>query len=350
MDSFGERFKITLTGTARGESVGCVLSGIPGGTVLDEAAIKAMLIRRAPRADGLSTPRRETDAYELASGVVNGVCTGEPLTVIMKNRDVKHGDPINIPRPSHADLALKQKFGSEFDPYDYVTSGRMTAPIVFAGAVAMGLIKDRGVSIGSHILSIGTLYDRRFDKSVDAAALSGLDADFPLLDRALKADMLERLHMARQRGDSLGGSVECAAVGLPTGLGEPFFNKLSAKLAHAMLSIPAVRGIWFGDERIRELAGSEANDPIGVRDGRAVPLENRSGGLNGGMTNGMPLIVGVSFRPAPTIRLPQRTVELDTLNETEHSFISRSDVCVLPRAAVVAESMMAIALIDELMR
>lgn len=344
MNSFGNNLRITLFGESHGNALGCVVDGLPAGFAPDMDALAFELKRRAPRSASESTSRRETDDFEIVSGLYNGRCTGAPLTAIFGNRDSRSEDYAdNIPRPSHADLAARIKYGGFNDPRGGgMFSGRLTLPIVFAGALCKQLLLARGVRIASHILRIGAFTDARFDSIM--TELPALDPMFPLIKPELKSNIEEFFSALRKEGNSVGGIVECAALGVPAGIGEPFFNGLESMVSHLVFSIPGVHGVEFGAGfEFADLLGSDANDPI-LPDFRTQT--NNSGGINGGISNGMPLIMRAAFRPVPSIALTQKSVDLNTGEAVTLTIPGRHDCCVLPRACAAIEAALAIALYD----
>ncbi|MEG1811399.1 MAG: chorismate synthase [Clostridia bacterium] len=349
MDTWGRRLRLSISGGARGEYVGCTVEGLPAGMRIDFNAVRAELAIRAPRADGLSTPRREVDNFILSGGMTDGVTDGSPIICTMPNADAKaDGRSKTIPRPSHADYAAYVKYGGASRD---IFSGRMCAPIVFAGALARQLLSAHGVFVAAHIACIGSVNDAVVDPvAVDRASLR-MDSMFPLLDISKKEPMLAELNKARTDGDSIGGAVECVALNLPVGLGEPFFDTLEGQIAQLLFSIPGVKGVEFGAGfSFAQMRGAEANDGFCFKNGLVRTITNNSGGINGGMANGMPLIVRTVLRPIPSIALAQKTVDLKTGEEIVCSFTGRNDVCILPRGTVVIEAAVCFALAELMLR
>lgn len=346
----GKNIVISIFGQSHSPAVGVVIDGLPAGMRLDQDAVRAFMARRAPGGSALSTPRREADIPEILSGLADGFTCGAPLCAVIRNTNVRSGDYSGIadcPRPSHADYTARVKWngfndvagGGHF-------SGRLTAPMCFAGAVCMQFLKEKDIKISSHIYSIGGVNDEPFDPvAPDAGRIT--DAAFPVLDAGKGEKMKELIAQARDKGDSVGGVIECAITGLRAGLGDPMFDGMENLIAKNVFAIPAVKGIEFGAGfDITRMRGSEANDPF-CTDGNAVgTVTNNSGGINGGITNGMPVIFRAAFRPTPSIAVPQNTVSLSKKENTELTVRGRHDPCVAVRAAPAVEAAAAITIAD----
>ncbi|MBR5948645.1 MAG: chorismate synthase [Clostridia bacterium] len=344
MNLFGNNVRISLFGESHGAAVGCTVDGLPAGFEPNVECIRFELNRRAPHSGTESTQRKETDDFNIVSGILNGKCTGAPLTVLFRNRDVNSTDyKTNIPRPSHADLAARIKFGGFNDPRGGgMFSGRMTLPIVFCGAIFKQILSNAGVRIASHIYKIGDLDDVPFRPVMTQFPV--LDPFFPLINKELRRDIEYLFTALRESGNSVGGTVECAALGVPAGIGAPFFNGLESTIAHILFSIPGVHGVEFGAGfGFSEMLGSDANDPILTS---LATETNNSGGINGGISNGMPIILRAVFRPVPSISLPQPSVNLDSGEAVILEIEGRHDCCILPRGCSVIEAAVAIALYD----
>lgn len=330
MNTFGERLRLTLFGESHGEAIGMVLDGFPPGTEINLDFVRERLALRAPGGSELSSARREPDEPVFLSGLLNGRSTGAPICAIIKNTDARSGDySPEKPRPGHADLTARVKFKGFSDfrgggPF----SGRLTAAMTLAGALCLTELSKREISIESEILRIGT------------AVHTAPDFDF-----AMRREILD----ARASGDSVGGIIECRAKGLPAGLGSLFFGGMESRLAAALFSIPGVKGVEFGAGfEIANMRGSEANDPICLEEGRLFTETNHAGGLNGGLTNGMPLVLRCAFRPTPSISREQKTVDLSTMENVTLRTAGRHDPCIVPRAVPVVESLVAFCLLDAL--
>ncbi len=344
MNIFGSSFRISIFGESHGECIGCTIDGLPAGFKPDLLLIDEELKLRSPRPDQGSTSRHEGDTYKIISGYYSEHCTGMPLTVLFQNTDTKPSDySKRIARPCHADYTASVKYHDYNDIRGGGSfSGRLTAPLVFAGAFAKQLLSKYGIKISSHIQRIGRLTDRSFNAVMDD--FPKLDRSFPLIDNNLRSNFESELLRARANGDSVGAIVETAVLNLPIGVGEPFFNSTESCLSHILFSIPGVRGIEFGSGF--ELAGhygSEVNDQFGIG-GRT--LTNHSGGINGGLTNGMPLIFKLCFRPIPSIAKPQSMLNLDTGDTVMNSINGRHDACIAPRGCVIVEACTALAIYD----
>ena len=350
-NNYSEHFKITIFGQSHAAAIGVVIEGIPAGIALDLADIQAMLTRRAPGHAPYATARKEPDLPEIVSGLVNGVTCGAPLCAIIRNKDARSADydaMRHVPRPAHADFAAYVKYNGQNDcrgggPF----SGRMTAPLVFAGAVAMQLLKGKGITVGAHIAQIGEVKDAPFDSvNIDAATLEALKKKpFPTCSDAAGERMGEAIAAAKADGDSLGGVAECAAVGVPVGLGAPMFGGLENEIARCVFAIPAVKGIEFGSGFAGSaLRGSENNDPFIIKDGEIRTETNNHGGILGGLASGMPVVFRAAFKPTPSIAKPQQSVNLQTCEPVTLEIPGRHDPCVVPRAVPCVEAACAVAL------
>lgn len=349
---WGNNLKVSIFGESHGESIGVVLGGLPPGLTLDLEEIGKQMARRAPGRSPFATSRREDDLPEIQSGLFQGKTTGAPLCALIPNQNQRSRDyQPALPRPSHSDYAAYLKYGGH---HDYRGgghfSGRLTAPLTFAGSVARQFLEEQGVHILSHVCQIGQLYDTRFPQifPADLNPYSNLRySPFPVLDQAMQGKMEEAVIQAGADGDSLGGMVEAAVIGLAPGLGSPFFDSLESRIASLLFSIPAVKGVDFGSGfALGEMRGSQANDQFCLKGQDIQTGTNHSGGINGGISNGMPLLVRAVFRPTPSISQAQTSVDLTALKETELVIQGRHDPCVAPRGAVVVESALAIALLD----
>lgn len=351
--TFGENLRISLFGQSHAEAIGVVIDGIPAGRRLDLEALAAFLTRRAPGKNAWSTARKEPDAPELLSGLVEGVTCGAPLAFLIRNRDRRSGDYAslkNTPRPGHADFTAQMKYaGSQDARGGGAFSGRMTAPLCIAGGVCLQLLAQEGVSVAAHAAAIGGVEDKFFDPmTVTAAELSALrEADFPVLDPEAGERMREAIASARETGDSVGGVIECAALGLPAGWGGPLFGGLEGRIAQAVFAVPAVKGVEFGAGfAAAALRGSENNDAFALASGTVRTKTNRHGGILGGISTGMPLILRAAVKPTPSIAREQETVDLAESRETTVTVGGRHDPCIVPRAVPCIEAAAAIALCD----
>lgn len=351
--TWGNNLQLTIFGESHGAAIGMVVDGLPIGLAVDEAAVARDMARRAPGNDPTATARREADRVRIVSGIFRGHTTGAPVCGIIENTNTRSGDyeqMQRLMRPGHADFAGYVKYRGQNDPRGGGHfSGRLTAPLVFAGALCRQALLPRGVEVAAHIAAIGGVEDERMSPAdVSAAQLRALrEMRFPLLAPGREEEMRARVEEARLAQDSAGGVVECAAVGVPAGLGAPFFDSLESTLAHLLFSVPAVKGVEFGDGFSLALSrGSQANDAMRVRDGRVVCETNHNGGVTGGITNGMPVICRAAVKPTPSIGQPQRTVDVEGLADAQIEVRGRHDPCIVPRAVPVVESAMLIALMD----
>jgi chorismate synthase len=350
-NTFGYNVSVTVFGESHGKSVGCVIDGLSPGIKVDEAFIGHMLSLRRP-SGSISTQRCEKDEFSIESGVFNGYTTGTPICIIIPNTDTKSADYEKtrfIARPSHADYAANEKYHG-FEDYrgGGHFSGRVTAAIVAAGAIALGALNAKGVKIGTHIATLSGINDRDFaDYEADIKLLS--EKVFPVLDKESEEKMIEKIECARENLDSVGGVLETAVVGIPEGVGEPWFDTAESMISHIMFSIPAVKGIEFGAGfGFADMKGSQANDPLKIENGKIVTEKNDNGGINGGITNGMPIVFRTVIKPTPTIFKPQNTVDFQNMTETVTEPKGRHDPAIVHRARAVQDAATAIVICDML--
>jgi chorismate synthase len=352
---YGERFVVVSFGESHGKGVGTVVDGVPAGLALSEADIQPDLDLRRPGQSIVTTQRKEGDVVEIMSGVFNGRTTGAPVMMMIRNLDVdsrSYEAMVNTPRPSHADLTHKTKYGG-FNDYrgSGRASARVTAGFVMAGAVAKKLLKETlGVEIIAYTLELGGLRAERF--TVEDARKNRYSNDVRSPDPELAERMKQMVIKSRGEGDSLGGIVECVALNLPIGLGEPVFNSLDSDLAQMALSIPAVKGVEFGSGfASARLRGSENNDQYFVdKKGRIATETNNSGGIIGGVSSGEPLVYRLAFKPPASIAKKQKTVDLSKKKQVEMVVPGRHDPVVVPRAVPIVECCTAIVLADHAIR
>ncbi len=346
-NTFGQSVAVTLFGESHGEYIGAVLDGIAPGLVVDEAFIRHQLSLRRPQGK-ISTARVEADEFQIVSGVFEGKTTGTPLCILIPNGNTRSSDyNRNIPRPGHADFAADCKYHGCQDPRGGGHfSGRITAALVAAGAVAISALRQKGILIGTHISRISDIYDRKF-YSYESDIETLADLAFPVLDPA-KADLMRAcIEDAASDGDSVGGVLETAVIGLPAGIGEPWFDTVEGLLSHALFSIPAIKGVEFGTGfGMADLLGSQANDAFRVKDGRVVTATNHNGGINGGITNGMPVIFRCAVKPTPSIFKEQESVDLQKQKNAIFTLTGRHDPAIIHRARVVVDSVAALVLCD----
>ncbi len=354
--TIGNRVRLSIFGESHGEAIGCVLDGLPAGEPLCMEEILRQMDRRAPGRDQTATTRRESDVPRLVSGVLNGRTTGAPLAMVIRNENQRSGDYQNLeilPRPGHADFTGHVRYNG----YNDVRggghfSGRLTAPLVFAGAVCRQILRRRGVSVGGHILRIADAADEAFDPvNLSSQLLEELAArPFSLLRAKAEPAMRNAVEAARMAADSVGGVVECAVVGLPAGLGEPNFGGVENVLSSNLFGIPAVKGVEFGNGfAAASLFGSENNDPFEIEDGEVKTAKNDAGGVNGGITNGMPLIFRAAFKPTASVFKEQDSVDLENGVGRRLLIKGRHDPCVAVRAVPVVESVAYLTVLDLLL-
>ncbi len=350
--NYGQQLKLSIFGQSHGEAIGVTLDGFPAGMPIDMERLLGEMARRAPGQSLLTTARKEADTPEFLSGVLNGVTTGQPICILIRNtnqRSKDYGDGVDLVRPGHADYTGHVRyFGFEDWRGGGSFSGRLTAPLVAAGALCSQWLESKGVSIACHIQQLGGVKDASFldaDPNADYSYMKQMH--LPVLNGGLDAQMEAAAMAARIDGDSIGGVIECMVTGLPAGLGAPFFDSVESVISHLMFSVPAVKGVEFGEGfGFAALRGSEANDAFRMAEGRIVTETNHSGGVNGGITNGMPVIFRCAIRPTPSIAKKQQTVSLKTGENAELEIHGRHDPCILPRAVPVIEAMTAIAILD----
>ena len=350
-NTFGQHVSVTVFGESHGIAIGAVLDGLCPGTPIDEENIIRMLRLRQP-GGAISTARNEKDQFEILSGVVNGIATGTPLTIIIRNQDTKSGDYAQMQalmRPGHADYPAQCKYhGYQDTRGGGHFSGRITAGLVAAGAVALTALKNKGIQVATHIYACGGVYDRHFeDIPSDIQSLSHLD--FAVLDSEKSKQMQDEITKAKMDGDSVGGILETAVIGFPEGVGEPWFDSLESVLAHAIFSVPAVKGVEFGDGfSLSGMRASMSNDPFRMDNGSVVTPTNHCGGILGGISNGMPLMIRTAIKPTPSIFKDQNTVNFKNGTDTVLSIKGRHDPAIVHRAAVVLDSVTALVLCDQL--
>lgn len=353
--TFGKMFTVTIFGESHSGGIGAVLDGLPPGTPLDLEKIRQAMARRAPSGSVASTARREADEPEILSGYLDGRTTGTPLAVLIRNKDTRSQDyqrTASLMRPGHADYAGFVKYGGANDIRGGGHfSGRLTAPLVFAGAAARQVLEARGIRIGAHARRIGDVEDGAFSSFTEEELLLPERAAFPVLDASAGERMLAAVDAAKREEDSLGGIIECAATGVPAGLGEPFFDSCESELAHMMFSVPAVKAIGFGEGfGCAGMKGSQMNDSPRIVDGRVAFATNHGGGINGGITNGAPVRFDVAIRPTASISQPQGTINVETWENDTLRLKGRHDACIVPRAVEVVKSATAVVLLDLLLR
>ncbi len=348
-NTFGNYVSVTLFGESHGTEIGVVIDGLAPGIKVDENYIAEKLKRRRPCGE-ISTPRVEADEFRIVSGVFNDVTTGAPLCILIPNTNINTKDytPLAImPRPGHADFTANCKYhGNQDYRGGGHFSGRLTAALVAAGAIAQSALLTKGIRIGTHIDSIGEIADRDFENPEND--IEYLQTN-PTLDPDVWEKMQDYIKSVAQQGDSVGGILETAVTGMPKGVGEPWFDGVEGVIARAIYAIPAVKGVEFGAGfGFGKMKGSQANDPFAIRNGEVVTLTNNNGGINGGITNGMPITFRTAVKPTPSIFIPQDTVNLQTMTEEKLSLTGRHDPAIVHRAAPVVDAMTALAILDML--
>ena len=331
-NTFGQKLKVTIFGESHGAAIGCIIDGLPAGISIDWDAVRRDMARRAPGSSALATPRREKDAFEILSGYFNDHTTGTPLAMEIRNGD-QHSKDYGIlkdcMRPGHADYTGHVKYGG-YNDYrgGGHFSGRITAPLTFAGSIARQVLSAKGIHIGAHVTRIAGIEDRRFDPlgESEATFASLREEKLPVLTKDIGEKMEAAILAAKAEGDSVGGIVECMVTGLPVGLGDPFFDSLESELSHMMFSIPAVKGI-----------------------GKVETKTNHNGGILGGISGGSPVIFRLAIKPTASIGKPQLTVNLAERKDTLLTIGGRHDPCIIPRAIPVIETAAALVILDEIL-
>lgn len=354
--SYNGGIKLSLFGESHGKGIGVVLDNLPAGVPIDLDKIGEFMARRAPKKDGTSTTRNEKDIPEVLSGLYESKTTGTPLAAVIYNQDQHsndYGNISHIARPAHADYTGFLRYNGANDPRGGGHfSGRITAPLCFAGAVCGQILEQRGITTGAHIRSIKGVCDDYFDPvNVTAEQLKHVKSrSFPTLSENAEAQMREVINSARMSQDSVGGIVECAAVGFPAGMGSPMLDGLENIISRLVFAIPAVKGIEFGNGfGCAELFGSENNDEFTLKDDKITTSTNNHGGILGGISSGMPIIFRVAFKPTPSISRPQKSVDFKAMTEEELIIKGRHDPCVVPRAVPCVEAALNIALLSALL-
>ena len=350
-NTLGNLITVTLFGESHGECVGAVIDGLPAGIKIDMDYISREMNKRRS-VSAISTARSEEDIPHFVSGVKDGFTEGTPVTVLIENTDAKPADyerMKSIARPGHADYTAQVKYrGYQDASGGGHFSGRLTAPLVAVGSIVRKALEDKGILIGTHIDSLNGIEDYDFnwdDLANDLRTLN--DRQFAVLNDEMAERMMERIKSAREDKDSVGGVLETVISGLPAGIGEPSFSSVESELASAMFSIGAVKGIQFGAGfRFAKMTGSEANDPFRVVDGKIVTLTNNNGGVNGGITNGMPVVFSTVIKPTPSIGKLQETVNFETMENVELEIKGRHDPAIVHRARAVVDALTALVIAD----
>lgn len=349
--TYGENIRLSIFGQSHGTAIGMTLDGIPAGLPVDIASLQDFLNRRAPGQNDYSTPRREEDAPQFLSGIVDGYTCGAPIAAIIHNKNTRSGDYANLkdcPRPGHADYSAQIKYGGYQDAAGGGHfSGRLTAPLCIAGGLCKQWLERQGIHIAAHISVIAGVADDPVYLDWVNPDLDKIRKDFPVLNPEAGAKMREKIAKAKAEGDSVGGIIECIVTGLPAGIGDPMFGGMESRIAQIVYGIPAVKGIDFGSGFSGSyLRGSQNNDAFTIIDGAVKTATNNAGGILGGITTGMPLIFQTAIKPTPSISRPQESISLSGMEKQELVIKGRHDPCIVPRAVPVIEAAAAIAVFD----
>lgn len=351
--TYGDKIKISVFGESHGNGIGVVIDGLPAGVKIDMDRVLVQMARRAPGKDKTATPRLEKDFPNVLSGMLDNTLTGAPLCAVIENTNTRSGDYSNLlscPRPGHSDYAAFVKYNGANDiKGGGHFSGRITAPIVFAGAVCRQILEQKGIKIAAHIASIGNVNDEYFNPvEIEDSLIEKLNLSaFALIDDSAEQKMRDEVEKARTSLDSVGGTIECAVTGIETGIGDPMFDGVEGVIAKAVFGVPAIKGIEFGKGfELAKMRGSQSNDPFRYKDGKVVTETNNMGGILGGITNGMPVIFRAAVKPTPSISKKQKTVDLQKKENAELEIHGRHDPCIVPRAVPVIEAVTAIAIIN----
>lgn len=351
--AIGSIIRTTVFGESHGPAIGAVMDAPPAGYEINMDEVNVQLKRRAPGNDATATARKEADAPEFLSGLLNGVTTGAPLSLIIRNTDTRSHNYSNIaetPRPSHADYAASVRYNGFNDIRGGGNfSGRLTAPLTAAGAVARQILSKNGITVGGHVSFVGNTADTPFDPvNIDAELLNKLNHEyFACVSSKAKAKMTDEIAEAKKNSDSIGGEIEIAVTGLPVGIGSPTARGIENVLSQSIFCVPAVKGVEFGEGfGFSSMYGSAANDEMYYENGNVKCSTNNCGGITGGITNGMPLIIRVAIKPTPSISKTQNSVNLKTKENTTLTIEGRHDPCIVPRALPAVEAAVCLALLD----
>ncbi|MEA4988541.1 MAG: chorismate synthase [Anaerovorax sp.] len=350
---WGKQLELSIFGESHGNGIGMVINGLPSGFAIDIEEINREMQRRAPGKDNFSTTRNEQDLPQILSGIFKGKTTGTPLCCFITNKDNHSSDYSlmeQVMRPGHGDYPgfIRYQGANDYRGGGHF-SGRLTAPLVFCGAICKQILKEKGIYIGAHIKQIGNVRDISFNLgSITREMLSDLTKEtFPVLDQNKVVCMQEEILSVKSEGDSVGGIVECAAIGLPAGIGDPFFDSVESTLAHLLFSIPAIKGVEFGlGFEMAEKKGSECNDSYYYEGDQVKAKTNYNGGILGGITNGMPIVFRSVIKPTPSISKEQATINIKTQQNTTLSISGRHDACIVQRALPVIEAVCAIGIYE----
>lgn len=353
---FGDTLRVSVFGESHGTAIGALIDGLPAGEPINYDELVRFMERRQGGRNALSTSRKEPDLPIFLSGVTDGKTNGFPLAVEIENTNTRSGDYSNladVPRPSHADYTAGIKWDGQADMRGGGHfSGRLTAPLCAAGGIALQILAKRGIRVGAHLFSVGHVPDQPFPMLPDPVLFDNIARKaLPVLDDTAGEKMQQEILAAREDQDSVGGSVECVITGLPAGLGTPMFDGIENRLARALFGIPAVKGLEFGSGfALSEMRGSQANDPFTIRENGEISTKtNHSGGIQGGITNGMPVRFRVGFKPTPSIAKEQESVSVSEKKPVSLSIRGRHDPCIVQRAVPVVEAVAALVMLDILL-
>ncbi len=351
---FGNKIKVSVFGQSHGDAIGVVVDTFPVGEEIDFEKLYEFMERRKGGRNALSTQRKEPDLPEFLSGIYENKTCGTPLCAIIKNQDTRskdYSELLDKPRPSHADYTAFIKWNGLADMRGGGHfSGRLTAPLTIAGGIAKQILERRGIYVGAHLDSVAGIKDVPFDENADAMLFDAIaKKDFPVINDERGEKMKDAIKTASSELDSVGGTIECMAIGVHAGLGAPMFDGIESRLASAIFGIPAVKGVEFGKGFEASLMrGSEHNDPFIIENGEIKTATNNAGGILGGITNGAPIILRVAIKPTPSIAKEQQTVSLSKMENTTLSIKGRHDPCIAHRAVPVIEAVVALIILDEL--
>lgn len=349
---FGNKIRVGVFGQSHGKAIGVTVHGLPAGEAVDLEELQAFMERRRGGKNAMSTSRSEADRPQFLSGLENGKTCGSPLCAVIENANTRSGDYDelkNKPRPGHADYTAFVKWQGEADMRGGGHfSGRLTAPLCVAGGIAKQILARRGVFVGAHLCAVAGIDDEKFPLLPTKELFEEIAAKpFPVIDDKKGGEMTNAILAAKAEGDSVGGIIECAVIGVPAGLGEPMFGGVENRIAAAIFGIPAVKGIEFGAGfAASEMRGSENNDAFRIADGRVVTETNNCGGILGGITNAMPIVFRAAIKPTPSIGREQTTIDLAAMEETKLEIKGRHDPCIAQRAVPVVEAVAALVLLD----
>ena len=351
--TYGDKIKISVFGESHGNGIGVVIDGLEAGVKIDMDKVLVQMSRRAPGKDKTATTRKEADLPRVLSGMLGDTLTGAPLCAVIENTNTRssdYGNLLSCPRPGHSDYTAFVKYNANNDIRGGGHfSGRITAPIVFAGAICRQILEQKGIKIAAHIRSIGNVRDDSFNPvQIDDELIEKLNnSTFSLINDDVEEKMRAFVEDARMNLDSAGGTIECAVSGIDAGIGGPMFDGVEGAIAKAVFGVPAIKGIEFGKGfELSEMRGSQSNDPFEYKDGKVVTTTNNCGGILGGITNGMPIIFTAAVKPTPSISQKQKTVDLRKKENTVLEIKGRHDPCIVPRAVPVIEAVTAVAIIN----